>query len=727
MLPVPGGYAGQPGYVVGQARRGSAPAVGGGYGLSPRGYAAPAVVYSGANTGQKVVQLPIAPQQPVHYIYKGQRYSDYAALQAACMQPTPRRANRDLKDILKDGPALEERIMELFREYAGADQRLDQREMQGLALSLAAALGVDRSAFGDIDMMFHRYDFSGDGHLDDSEARHLVKHMLRVYRDGTPESPSKRKTPPDFTADTIPTKQLAEFYILGKKLGQGGQGAVYLATDKACRQQRVVKFYDKGCAAAPVDDIVDEFKLLASLDHPKIARLYEVFQDYAYIYVVSEPYFGGDLTTCGQKASEKGVKLTQSWLAGILRQVCAGVKYLHDQKQMHCDLKEANVMISGDSDWHAPNVVVIDFGLARDFKTPGPGSPFGTPGYMPPEVWHKGLWTPKGDIFCLGVIFYQLHCLQMRRVFQGQTIDELKASTCAMAIDFQPLSNAPPFQRMVQSMLVQDFRMRPTVREVLERSWWTDVGKDGSEPISAEGIANLGGAGKRRNSLRTALMMDVVATENLAHLKELNDLFASLDKDLSGSITEAEARQALTGKMAPAQVDQLISALIGESGAVTYSNFMAQMIAAKKADDTELLWRLFKELDADNNNYLDTNELHVMLQRPKVKEILGSRTAAEVMSKMDADGSGNVTFFEFKRAMMQDDSASAAAPEQRRHSAPVGGSLRAGQKVRYYSASFSQWMETTVTAVDPNGSIQLECKPGYWMPPAEQSSKVRTA
>jgi hypothetical protein len=40
-----------------------------------------------------------------------------------------------------------------------------------------------------------------------------------------------------------------------------------------------VKFYDKTCANAPVEDIVEEFKLLTKLDHPKIARVYEVFQD----------------------------------------------------------------------------------------------------------------------------------------------------------------------------------------------------------------------------------------------------------------------------------------------------------------------------------------------------------------------------------------------------------------------------------------------------------------
>ncbi|CAJ1350095.1 unnamed protein product [Effrenium voratum] len=223
--------------------------------------------------------------------------------------------------------------------------------------------------------------------------------MLRVYRD------LQRLGSPDFSGDlaaeSIPFRQLEGAFALQQKLGQGGQGAVYLAADRVSQQKRVVKFYDKGCANAPVEDIVDEFKLLTALDHPKIARVYDVFQDHAYIYVVSEPYFGGDLTTAAQKAMQAGVALNQNWLAGILRQVCAGIAYLHSNKCMHCDIKEPNVMISGNTDWQSPNVVVIDFGLARDFRKGSTGV-MGTPGYMPPEVWAKGLWTIWGDVFSMG-------------------------------------------------------------------------------------------------------------------------------------------------------------------------------------------------------------------------------------------------------------------------------------------------------------------------------------
>jgi len=611
---------------------------------------------------------------------------------------------------LHDPKALEAKIEELFTQYAGADRKLNKDEMNGLALSLAAQLGVSTSAFGDITSLFYQCDFSGDGHLDLQEATVLVKHMLRQYRDAQ-ASASKLKGVKQFTAAEIPSKQLDRNYALGKKLGQGGQGAVYLATNSSTGQQRVVKFYDKSCANAPVEDIVEEFKLLTSLDHPKIARLYEVFQDYAYIYVVSEPYFGGDLTTCAQKANEHGVKLSQLWLAGILQQICAGVGYLHGKKCMHCDLKEPNVMISGDNDWQNPSVVVIDFGLARDFKVST--GVMGTPGYMPPEVWQTGLWTPKGDVYSLGVVFYNLYCLHHRRAITGTTIEELQANTIENRIDFQPLSNCAPFQRMVQSMLAADFKSRPSVLEVTKRSWWSEAGKDGSASISTEAVAQLR-TGRRRSVLQTALIMDVVSNQNLAHLRELNDLFASMDADNSGTVTELEARQALNGKLPPDQIDRLIQSLLGASGSVTYSRFMAEMIAAKKAEDGQLLWKLFKELDTDGNGTLNHSEIQAMMEKPAVKELLGSRPAGEIIRKMDRDGDGNVNFWEFKQALETPDTQSAT----------TGGFMQ-GDKVQYFSASYDMWMDTKVTAVDAGGQIQLECKPGYWMPTAEQTQKVR--
>ncbi|CAK9025162.1 Calcium-dependent protein kinase 2 (PfCDPK2) [Durusdinium trenchii] len=664
---------------------------------------------SGVNvtTGYALGSQPAAP--PPVYVYQGQQYSDFRQLQAA-MQQAPAPRTTSWEEVLKDPSALERKVKELFARYAGADRKLDPQELHGLAMSVGADLGVDPTAFGDIRTLFHRFDFSGDGHLDEQETFELIQYMLRVFRDLQQKRAahlSQRPVVQDFGA-SIKFKGLEEFFDLQKKLGQGGQGAVYLAAERSTNVKRVVKCYDKNCANAPVEDIVAEFKLLTKLDHPKIARVYEVFQDHAYIYVVSEPYYGGDLTTCAQRASQNGVTLNQEWLAGILKQICAGILYLHNNRCMHCDIKEPNVMISRDADWNEPNVVVIDFGLARDFKKGSTGV-MGTPGYMPPEVWTHGVWTIFGDVFSLGVLFYNMYCLHQRKAFEGTTIPQLKAQACQCAVDWQPLSNCISFQQMVQQMMQPSFKVRPKIEQVMMHEWWRSAGKEVTSPKGMSELSKI----KPTSDLHRALMMDMVNRENLTHLKELNDLFTSMDADHSGVVTEAEARQALKTKMPPAELDEFVNTLMGSNRQVTYSQFMAEMIAAKKADNDEVLWRMFKELDSDNNNSLDANEIRAMLQKPKVREIMADRTLSEVMDRMNLKSTGHVSFQDFKRAL------ETAEPVKEKTA-----QLREGDKVQYFSTSYAQWMDTTITAMDATGAMQLQCKPGYWLPP-EELHKVR--
>ncbi|OLQ06823.1 Calcium-dependent protein kinase 1 [Symbiodinium microadriaticum] len=395
--------------------------------------------------------------QPAQYIYKASNPLSYRGSDAKLSTAHSQELLGEM-NYPQISTNQEKKVKELFHQYSGADRKLQPHEVRsagaevhGLAFSLGAQLGVDPAAFGDIQVLFHRYDFSGDGELDESE------DGLQRHQQQSQAMPMQRLGGVKFH-ERIPFKQLDQAFVLQKKLGQGGQGAVYLATDRSSKLKRVVKFYNKSCANAPVEDIVEEFNLLTSLDHPKIARLYEVFQDHVYIYVVSEPYFGGDLTTCAQKATERGVALNQSWLAGILKQICV----TRPQER---------------------NVVVIDFGLARDFRK-GSSGVMGTPGYMPPEVWTKGVWTCKGDIFSMDLgdpVFMRLALLksQGRRAFEGQTVQQLQAGRfqfegagefgcLMMLVDWQPLENCLSFQD------------RPMVNQ------------DASSPVSKEAIADLG-------------------------------------------------------------------------------------------------------------------------------------------------------------------------------------------------------------------------------------------
>ena len=80
-------------------------------------------------------------------------------------------------------------------------------------------------------------------------------------------------------ADVLPRKRLRNACQILRKLGEGGQGAMYLAQHRRVGAKRCVKFYPKGAPNAPIEDILFEFEVMKTLDSPHVARTYEIFQD----------------------------------------------------------------------------------------------------------------------------------------------------------------------------------------------------------------------------------------------------------------------------------------------------------------------------------------------------------------------------------------------------------------------------------------------------------------
>jgi len=585
-------------------------------------------------------------------VYAGERYDSMEAFLSAV---TASRASLPLPEELTAG-ALAARVRGLYHEYAGAERgRLGAPQFRGLAASVAAELGMDPRRFGDLSATFDRFDVNGDGSLDEDECVMLAESMLRHYlHDARPSGSRPHKML------QIESKHLEVHYHLTKKLGQGGQGVVYLAVENSTGLPRVVKCYDKGNASGPLEEIKSEFNLLRSLDHPRIQRLYDIFEDRHNVYIVSEPYYGGHLGDLIENAFEAGVHVVSSYLAKVLHKVLQGAAYLHSRYIVHCDLKESNVMIASRDGWDEPTPVVIDFGLAHNFATRGTRG--GTPGYMPPEVWTRGLWTPKGDVHSLGVVTYQIFS-NGERCFNAAGDDAMKNATLTKlpSMDYitgywRRCSDLPP---LVSSMLAKDPRARPTVRQCMEHPFFAkrvlpkqDDDDEAEERIPLEVVEKLGALG-HRTKLQRAILTDIATTHNLAELRELNSAFAAMDADSDGVVTADEARAALRSSMEGDSLEQAVERLVGTDGQVGYTAFMAHLLAAKSADENRLLWREFQQLDRDGSGHLRRGDVAQLLERPALAEVLHGRSAAQMMRVMDEDGDGRVVFEEFRKALGQ--------------------------------------------------------------------------
>lgn len=275
--------------------------------------------------------------------------------------------------------------------------------MDGLAQLcawMAKGVNVPEDAFGDLEDEYVRFDFDGDGMLQERECYKLIKYHLRDHY--------KKMCPVVVAEASVPYKSLQSAgYALANRLGKGSQGAVRLAYDRSGGKRCMKVLRKHGMSNLAMHKLKEEFEVMHHLKNQHIARTFEIFQDNAFCYMVNEVYVGGDFTKLKDNASMRGVDLSSEWWRSIFKQCLEGLHYVHGKAVMHCDIKEPNLMLKTDN-YHDPQVVIVDFGMAQEAVHGSSVKVCGTPGYIPPETWKTLKWYPKGDCFSMGVVMLQL-------------------------------------------------------------------------------------------------------------------------------------------------------------------------------------------------------------------------------------------------------------------------------------------------------------------------------
>jgi len=204
-------------------------------------------------------------------------------------------------------------------------------------------------------------------------------------------------------------------YQLVRELGSGGMGEVYFAirADDEFHQEVAVKLIRSGQdSAAVVSRFKTERQILASLDHPNIAKLLDGGRTpEGQPYFVMEYVPGVPIT---DYCDEKKLKIRQR--LELFIQVCEGVQYAHQNAIIHRDLKPANILVTGVDGKPVPRI--IDFGLAKATSPTLPehtqltrfGHLMGTPDYMSPEQADPQvrIIDTRTDVYSLGVVLYVL-------------------------------------------------------------------------------------------------------------------------------------------------------------------------------------------------------------------------------------------------------------------------------------------------------------------------------
>jgi len=228
-------------------------------------------------------------------------------------------------------------------------------------------------------------------------------------------------------------------YRIERLIGRGGMGRVYLATHEAddFRRHVAIKLVRRGL---DTDDILRRFRaerrILASLDHPNIARLLDVGATPEGLpYLVMEYVDGVDiLEHCRRRVLDIPARLA------LFRDVCAAVHHAHQRLLVHRDLKPGNIFVTSDG---VPKL--LDFGIAKildpertDGYTTRPADRLLTPRYSAPEQLRGERVTTACDIWALGVLLYEL--LADRHPF-GDPAGRMQEEVVREILDRDP---APP-------------------------------------------------------------------------------------------------------------------------------------------------------------------------------------------------------------------------------------------------------------------------------------------
>jgi WD40 repeat protein/transcriptional regulator with XRE-family HTH domain len=237
------------------------------------------------------------------------------------------------------------------------------------------------------------------------EERAAFVRLARVERALEPPTPTPAPALEEIGVEDLSGRAIRG-YALGERIGEGGMGAVYRAVQPHVEREVAVKIILPKYANHPefIRRFEAEAQLVARLEHPHIVPLYDYWREPSVAFLVMRLLRGGSL----RHLLESG-PLPLEMALRMMEQVGAALGAAHRVGVIHRDLKPANVLLDEDQ-----NAYLADFGIAKNLGNPNledltqVDAIVGSPAYISPEQIRSEFVRPQTDIYCLGVVLYEL-------------------------------------------------------------------------------------------------------------------------------------------------------------------------------------------------------------------------------------------------------------------------------------------------------------------------------
>ena len=253
-----------------------------------------------------------------------------------------------------------------------------------------------------------------------------------------------------------------------KELGIGSFGKVYLVYHKVTKAKYALKSIDK------LDEVnyeeksyfSREIEIMYKLNHPNICKLYSHFEDDNYCYFLLQYIPKGSaydiIPKNGKK--QKNVKL----VASVMKDLMSAIYYLHNMNPpiIHRDIKPENILLDENS-----KAYLTDFGWSNYIRNNRSRSTIcGTPLYLPPEMVTESGHNEKADIWCIGVLLFEL--MTGKVPFEGNDYTSVKYNIMKINISW-PSDMDPEVKDLISKILKKNPNERLSIEKILSHSFFT--------------------------------------------------------------------------------------------------------------------------------------------------------------------------------------------------------------------------------------------------------------
>jgi aurora kinase len=252
-------------------------------------------------------------------------------------------------------------------------------------------------------------------------------------------------------------------FEIGKPLGRGKFGSVYLAREKASKYIVAIKVLHKTqlLKAGVEHQLRREIEIQSHLRNPNILRMYGYFYDAKRIYLILEYSPGGELY---KKLTQKG-RFSEKISAKYIADLSQALDYCHSKHVIHRDIKPENLLVGAHGE-----VKVADFGWSVHAPTSRRNTLCGTLDYLPPEMVEGREHDHAVDNWSIGVLLYEFLYGGPPFEAEGHSATYRRISRVDLKFPRTPQVSEDA-QDLIRRLLVKDPKQRISLKDVPKHPW----------------------------------------------------------------------------------------------------------------------------------------------------------------------------------------------------------------------------------------------------------------